>query len=226
MATHSSVLARRIPGTGEPGVLPSMGSHRVRHDCSDSAAAAALIGRTNVKAETHILAIWCEELTHLKRPWCWERLRAGGEGDDREWDGWMASLTQWTWVWINSGSWWWTGRPGMLWFMCKELDTKHLVAKSRNHQLMKSGTDLSVQKLTTAVSPAIAGDICVTGSIPGSARSPGGGQGDWLQHFCLENPMDRLAWQATVHRVTKSQRRLRKLRNIKILKPRPLWRCR
>ena len=66
----------------------------------------------------------------------------------------------------------------MLWFMCKELDTKHLVAKSRNHQLMKSGTDLSVQKLTTAVSPAIAGDIGVTGSIPGSARSPGGGQGD------------------------------------------------
>ena len=47
----------------------------------------------------------------------WERLRAGGEGDNRGWDGWMASLTQWTWVWVNSGSWWWTGRPGMLWFM-------------------------------------------------------------------------------------------------------------
>ena len=63
------------------------------------------------------LANWCEELTHLKRPWCWERLKAGGEGDDRGWDGWMASLTQWTWVWVNSGSWWCTGRPGMLWFM-------------------------------------------------------------------------------------------------------------
>ena len=49
---------------------------------------------------------------HLKRPWCWERLKAGGEGDDRAWVGWMASPTQWTWVWINSGSWWWTGRPG------------------------------------------------------------------------------------------------------------------
>ena len=60
------------------------------------------------------LAIWCEELTHLKRPWCWERLKAGGEGDNRGWDGWMASLTQWTWVWVNSGSLWWTGRPGML----------------------------------------------------------------------------------------------------------------
>ena len=46
--------------------------------------------------------------------WCWERLRAGGEGDDRVWDSWMASPTQWTWVWLNSGSWWWTGRPGML----------------------------------------------------------------------------------------------------------------
>ena len=60
------------------------------------------------------LATWCEELTRLKRPWCWEKLRAGGEGDDRGWDGWMASLTQWTWVWVNSGSWWWTGRPGVL----------------------------------------------------------------------------------------------------------------
>ena len=59
----------------------------------------------------------CEELSHLKRPWCWERLRAGGEGDNRRWDGWMASPTQWTWVWVNFGSWWWTGRPGVLWFM-------------------------------------------------------------------------------------------------------------
>ena len=56
------------------------------------------------------LATWWEELTHLKRPWCWERLKVGGEGDDREWDGWMESPTQRTWVWVNSGSWWWTGR--------------------------------------------------------------------------------------------------------------------
>ena len=53
----------------------------------------------------------------LKRPWCWKRLRAGEEGDDRGWDGWMASLTQCTWVWVNSRSWWWTGRPGVLRFM-------------------------------------------------------------------------------------------------------------
>ena len=63
------------------------------------------------------LATWCEELTHLKRPWCWERLRATGEGDDRRWDGWMASPTQCIWVWVDSGSWWWTGRPGVLRFM-------------------------------------------------------------------------------------------------------------
>ena len=58
-----------------------------------------------------------EELTHWKRLWCWEGLGAGGEGDDRGRDGWMASLTRWTWVWVNSGSWWWTGRPGVLRFM-------------------------------------------------------------------------------------------------------------
>ena len=63
------------------------------------------IGRTDVKAATpNTLTIWCEELTHLKRFWCWERLKAGGEGDNRGWDGWMASRTQWTWVWVSSRS--------------------------------------------------------------------------------------------------------------------------
>ena len=63
------------------------------------------------------LATSCEELTHWKRPWCWERVGAGGEGNDRGWDGWMASPTRWTWVWVNSGSWYWTGRPSVLLFM-------------------------------------------------------------------------------------------------------------
>ena len=63
------------------------------------------------------MATSCKELTHWKRLWCWEGLGAGGEGDDRGWDGWMASLTRWTWVWVHSGSWWWIGRPGVLWFM-------------------------------------------------------------------------------------------------------------
>ena len=57
---------------------------------------------------------WCEELTHWKRPWCWERLKAGREGVYRGWDGWMASLTQWAWVWASSGRWWRTGEPGVL----------------------------------------------------------------------------------------------------------------
>ena len=65
---------------------------------------------------SNTLATWWEELTHLKRPCCccWERLKAGGEGDDRGWDGWMASLTQWTWVWASSGRRWTRGKPGML----------------------------------------------------------------------------------------------------------------
>ena len=63
---------------------------------------------------SNTLATWCEGLTHLKRPWCWEGFGAGGEGDDRGWDGWMALWTWWTWVWVNSGSWWGTGRPGVL----------------------------------------------------------------------------------------------------------------
>ena len=63
------------------------------------------------------LATSCEELTHWKRLWCWEGLGAGGEGDARRWDGWMASAPWWTWVWVISGSWWWTGRPGVLQFM-------------------------------------------------------------------------------------------------------------
>ena len=63
---------------------------------------------------SNTLATWCKELIHWKRPWFWERSKAGGEGDDRGWDGWMASLTQWTWVWASFRNWWWTGEPGVL----------------------------------------------------------------------------------------------------------------
>ena len=74
-------------------------------------------GRNDAKAETPVL--WPPHVKSWligKRLWCWEGLGAGGEGDDRGWDGWMASLARWTWVWVNSGSWWWIGRPGMLRF--------------------------------------------------------------------------------------------------------------
>ena len=76
------------------------------------------IGRTDIEAETPIL--WPPDVTSWlmwKRPWCWERLRAGGEGDDRGWHGWMVSPTQWTWVWVGTRRWWWTGRPGVLRFL-------------------------------------------------------------------------------------------------------------
>ena len=66
-----------------------------------------------LKLKLNTLATWCKELTHWKRLWCWERLKAE-EGDDRGQDGWMASPTWWTWVWASSGSWWWTGKPGVL----------------------------------------------------------------------------------------------------------------
>ena len=67
-----------------------------------------------LKLKLQYLTTWCEELIHWKRPWCWERLKAGGKGDNRGPDGWMASLTQWTWVWASSRRWWRTGEPGVL----------------------------------------------------------------------------------------------------------------
>ena len=77
-----------------------------------------------VSLEGMMLKLKLQYFSHLMRRadslekfWCWDGLGAGGEGDNRGWDGWMASLTRWTWVWVNSGSWWWTGRPGMLQFM-------------------------------------------------------------------------------------------------------------
>ena len=73
------------------------------------------IGRT--EAETPVL--WPPHVKSwlIGKDWCWEGLGAGEEGDDRGWDGWMASLTRWMWAWVNSGSWWWTRRPGVLQFM-------------------------------------------------------------------------------------------------------------
>ena len=74
-------------------------------------------GRNDAKAETPVL--WPPHVKSwlIGKDWCWEGLGAGKEGDDRGWDGWMESPTWWTGVWVNSGSWWWTGRPGVLRFM-------------------------------------------------------------------------------------------------------------
>ena len=70
--------------------------------------------RLMLKLKLQYLAIWCKELAHLQSPCCWEWLKAGGEGENTGWNGWMALETQWKWVWVNSGSLWWTGRPGVL----------------------------------------------------------------------------------------------------------------
>ena len=74
-------------------------------------------GRTDAKAETPVLWPPHAKSWLIGKDWCWEGFGAGGEGDDRGWDGWMASLTRWTSVWVTSGSWWWTGKPGVLRFM-------------------------------------------------------------------------------------------------------------
>ena len=68
--------------------------------------------RLTLKLQYFVHLMWRTD--SLEKTWCWERLKAGGEGDDRGWDGWMASQTQWTWVWVSYGSWWWTGKPGVL----------------------------------------------------------------------------------------------------------------
>ena len=103
------------------------------------------------------LATACEELSHYKRLWCWEGLGAGGEGDDRGWDGWMATLTWWTWIWVNSGRWWRTGRPGVLRFMesqrvrhnwATELNWTELVAQAgRNPPAMQEPQAMQVRSL-------------------------------------------------------------------------------
>ena len=116
--------------------------------------------------------IMAEELSHLKRPWCWERLRAGREGDNRGGDGWMASPTQWTWVWVDSSSWWWTGRPGVLWFLgsqrvgynwATELNWPMAESKEEFKSLLmkvkeereKAGLKLNIQKTKIMVSGSI-----------------------------------------------------------------------
>ena len=137
---------------------------------------------TKIKKISTLIYCWW-----LWEDWCWEGLGAGGEGDDRGWDGWMASLTWWMWVWVNSGRWWWTGRPGVLQFM-----GSHRVGHDWATELMQNDIEYfgnqgfpcgSVGK----ESACNAGDL---GSVPGLGRSPGEGNGYPLQYSGLENSMD------------------------------------
>ena len=95
------------------------------------------------------------ELTHLKKTWCWERFKSGGEGDDRGWDGWMASATRWTWVWVNSRSWWWTGRPGVLQSMGSQR-VRHKWAIELNWHLLYSGMEDALEEGMTTHSSILA----------------------------------------------------------------------
>ena len=154
---------------------------------------------------SNTLATWCEKLTRLKRPWCWERLKAGGEVDDRGWDGWMTSLTRWTWVWVNPGSWWWTGRPGVLQSVGSQKAGHNWVTEP-------NWTNGNIQvALVVKNLPAKPGNVKDSGSIPGSGRSPGEENGMPLQYSCLEHAMDRGAWWAIVHSFAKSWTRLKQL---------------
>ena len=105
--------SRKIPHTMEQ--LSPLDFNEIKPVNSKRNQSWIFIGRTDGEAEAPIL--WppdAKKLTHWKRPWCWERLKVGGKGYDRGWDGWMASLTQWMWVWASPGSWWYTGKSGLL----------------------------------------------------------------------------------------------------------------
>ena len=110
MVTHSSILAWRIPM--DRGAWQATVHEVTKSDTTEWLNTVQ--HNTCWSWRSNTLATWCEELTHWKRLWHWDRLEAGGEGDDGGWDSCMGSPTQWTWLWVNSGSWWWTGRPDML----------------------------------------------------------------------------------------------------------------
>ena len=137
-----------------------------------------------------------EELSHWKRPWCWGRLGAG-EGDSRGWDG-MALPTRWTWVWVNSGSWWWTGRPSVLWFKGSQRVGHNWVTELNWTECSQKGFPGGSDGKESFYSAGDSSSTC------GSGRSPRGGHVSPLQYSCLENSMDRGAWRGTVHGVTKS----------------------
>ena len=128
------------------------------------------------------LATSCEELTHWKRPWFWEGLRAGGDGNNRGWDSWMASPTWCTWVWVNSRSWCWTGKPGVLQLMRSQRVRHNWVFKLN----WNSGGDFPGGSDGKACAYN-AGD---PGSVSGWGRSTGERNDKPLQYSCLENPID------------------------------------
>ena len=141
-------------------------------------------GQRNLVGYSHVISKSWTRLKQLSTAAFRLPRGAGGEGDDRGWDSWMASLTRWTRVWVNSGSWWWTGRPGVLRF---------IGSQRVGHDW---ATELNWDGSVAKNPPANAGD---PGSVSGLGRSPGVGSSNQVQYCCLENPMDRRAWWAAVH---------------------------
>jgi len=166
------------------------------------------IGRTDAEAETPILQHLMWRTDSFQRPWCWKRLGAGGKGDDRGWDGWMVSPTQWTWVWVNSGSWldreaWRAAVHGVTKSWTRLSDWTELKLKVRS-----SHQDEALGFPSGSVSKESACNTRDPGSIPRLGRSFREGNGYPLQYSCLENPIDRVVWWVTVHGVEKSQTQL------------------
>ena len=151
------------------------------------------IGRTDVEAETPILrSPDVKSWLHLKRSWCWERLKVG-EGEDRGWDGWMASCTQLMWVLVNSASWWWTERPGVLQSMgSQRVGHDWATELNRTDSIYLTFQVVLVLKNL----PHVSQETWDASSILGLERSPGGGH---------------VAWQATVHRIAKIWIQLKQL---------------
>ena len=153
---------------------------------------------------SNTLTTWCKELTHLKRPWCWERLKAGGEGDDRGWDGWMASPTWRTWVWASCRRWRGTGKPGVLPSMGWGIELNWTIKKA--FIFFKKKKKHLIHALCTACP--------IRGKI-GTRKRRGRQRMGWLDGITDSTDMGlgelwelvihRDAWRAVVHGVTKSQ---------------------
>ena len=134
---------------------------------------------------SNTLTTWCKESTHWQRPWCWERWRVRGEGGDRGWDAWMASPTQWIWVWANSGRQWRIGKACVLQFFRSQIVGHNLATPFLVIIKCWFGfLDGSVVKNQ----PANAGDVDL---IPGLRWSPGKEKGNPVLYPCLGNLMDR-----------------------------------